>query len=178
MQSPGVAMLQGRMPATMASHSLTIERYGGGTSVPLVAGGTVAPGELLRATATGIGSLIDPTVDFRLIDADGKVLLSMKKAPAIGSRQVVFQFSAPSIEGGYALEAWLHTYPLLFFTHVASSTFTVAAGTPPPEAPPEKDGGFLGGFNLGDLKPLAWIVLGIVAIVAFSPVVKRLGSER
>ena len=181
MQSPGIAMFQGpagRMPPTMASHSLFMERFGGDTSVPLLNGGAVNPGELIRATATGIGSFIDPTITFELFDADGTMILQAKKSPSLTSRQVSLNFNAPTVEGTYTVRAWLDNLPFLPFQHEATTTFQVKAGTPVQDPPPSGGGGILGGFNLGDLKPLAWIVLGIVAIMAVTPVVKRVtGSQ-
>lgn len=173
-----VAARQGRMPPTMenvvmASHSLTIARYGGGKAVPLPNGGAVAPGELIRATVTGIGSLVDPTVKFRLLGVDGAPLLEQAKNPALFSSQVVFDFNAPVKEGVFTLEAWLHSFPLLPQQHKATTVFRVAKGAPEQEAPPS--GGGFGGF--GDIKSLAWIALGIVALVAVMPIVKRVTAK-
>lgn len=170
----------GRMPATMRSaamaHTLLLERYGGEASVPLPSGGSVAPGETLRATALGIPSLIDPTVRFKLLDAAGTILLDASKKPALFSSQVVFNFNAPLTLGLYTLEAWQRTYPVLPFQHKVATTFQVILGTPP-QVPPPSTGG-LGGFNFGDLKMLGFIALGIVAIIVLAPMVGKVIPER
>lgn len=157
----------------MGSHSLLVERYGGGKAVPIPNGGKVKPGELIRLSVTGIPSLVDPTVRFTVVGAQGKVF-STEKNPAPFSSQVVVDWAAPMELGGYVVTASLSSTPLPFPRHDQVTTFEVSESAGEPAVPPENPG--LGGFHLGDIKTLALIALGIVALMSVSSVTRTLRS--
>ncbi|MDP2661732.1 MAG: hypothetical protein Q8R28_13475 [Dehalococcoidia bacterium] len=154
------------LAARMGDHTFSIERFAGDRAVPLAEGGKVKPGELIRLSVQHIGSLIDPTVHFIVTGPEG-VVLDQAKSPALTSSQVSLDFTVPPAFGVYTAEAWLHSFPLLPLQHVVRRTFEVSTSAPAPIAPPG------GGFNIGDIKPILFAVLGIVAIGAVSNVIRR-----
>lgn len=150
---PGMSLRQ-RRTARQGSISVVLERSTGEQFVPMISGGAVNPGELVRFKATGL-SFFGYSPDFNLYNLDtGKEILSQEVSISPGGTAVL-DIQAPSDEARYAVFVQQTGQQARF-------DFIVSKDAPEPPKPPPKPDPF---------KP--FITLGIIAVVLIGVITVR-----
>lgn len=174
--------------AAMGSHAVIVQRLtGDGKSwVDAPQGALLAPGETIRLYTAPINYALLHTPVFSIIHIKtGNVVFQKIGAPVqslgpIAGPAEAVTTAVPLAEASYRVEVSAQSFPLFPKTHLASTTFVAVKGAPAPPfsgapgsdttAPPK-------GF-LDEVKFLALVVLGIVALSAFSTGVSRVLPKR
>lgn len=165
-------MAQGRMPPTMASHSVVVQRLTGDGKgwASINRGESVRPGEPLRLLATGIENQLWVTPLFRVEGVGGVVVFEESAvADTVGDNAGVawVRLPAPTGPHSYFVSVKAQTFPLTpGFTHLAETTFVSRDTAPlPPATMPEADKPGKDFFaNLQGLLIPAIILVGLVVL--------------
>ena len=148
----------------MARHGVVVERRSGSTWQTLGVGGAVQPGELIRIVVSG--ALFLAPVRIIVWSPQARVLDTEERASVGGT--AIITFTVPQETGVYAIRAESRSLFSGTF-HPAGTTFTVTDSAPRPPAPEPKSG--IGRFvpDVGDLKTLGFLALGIVVVGVVLP---------
>ena len=159
---------------SLSNHSVTIERRRNGDFYAIPKGGSVLPGELIRATTKS--DITMGPVEFAVLDPRRNVVFDRKARPNLADNAWV-DFTSPVTSGTYSAVASIKTpswNPFKGFTdrHSADTQFHVSEeakepGTGPGQPQPGEGGLKIPNIFSGLQGPAIWVavILGLILAI-------------